>query len=239
MRDIKIIPEMPRELDIRPLTEGEIEHLAKLLGEKIERKDVAHWMSQSIIDVVRLSQPSARQRSKELRRIAREGRSWLRSVDRRIDLSSDTSLFQAKKTLNEVKPKLEQFCEIADLAARDLESTIKPGNQKTPPALDMFFDRMIGVAKRADVLPHIPGRAVRSQTAPQPPPAFFQFVKAALEVARDVITASEIPAPLRAVALTILKERSDDALVKILLRSRGFIGGYRKDPHGVTEWTPK
>jgi hypothetical protein len=232
MSDIKLIPGIPRVVGIRPLADGEIETLEEILGEKAERKHLVYWMSQAISDVVLLSQPPARQRCKELRRIAREGRLWLRD----IDLSSDMSLLPAKAAFNKVTPQVKQFCEIADSLARDLESTIKRGQTRTPPALNVFFDRMMGITKAANVLPIIPGRAIRSQTAPREPPPFFQFIKAAMAVARDVINSSEVPATVNDAALETLRKRSDDALVKILVRLRGRIGNYQEGPRGVTEW---
>src|SRR5579872_6953228 len=70
------------KINIRPLTEAEIERLERALGKPIDRSFLTHWLSVAIEDTVRLStQPTAKEFSSDLRRMARHGRQWLRGVD--------------------------------------------------------------------------------------------------------------------------------------------------------------
>jgi hypothetical protein len=76
-----------------------------------------------------------------------------------------------------------------------LQQAIKRG-------LRAFLDRMIGVAKKAKVLPSTPMRAIPTK---KPPPPFFQFVLEALAISRDVIRSSPLPPHQKAAALSILQ----------------------------------
>src|SRR5262249_3417903 len=100
-------------------------------------------------------------------------------------------------------------------------------------------DRLIGIAKRANVLPSTPGRALRSQTAPREPPPFFNFVTEALEIAMDVIKSSSLPQSDVDRALVILTP-SDSVLTKLLEQLRGLIGNYHESGIGLVEedWRP-
>ena len=95
---------------------------------------------------------------------------------------------------------------------------------------------MIGIAKKAKVLPSTPGRAVRSQTAPRSPPAFFNFTIKALAIAKEVIKSSPLPDDRKKAALSILRIQSNEALSKLLEQLRGQISNYREGEHGIIEW---
>jgi hypothetical protein len=94
---------------------------------------------------------------------------------------------------------------------------------------------MIGIAKVAKVLPSTPGRALRSQTAPRSPPAFFEFVTEAVDIAIDVINSSPLLREQKDAAVTILASQTDNALSKLLERLRGKVGNYQERGHGLVE----
>jgi hypothetical protein len=214
------------------LSEADIAELEKILGPRANRKHLVYWLTQAIRDVVSLSLlPPARKRRDDFRRIAREGRHWVRG----FKMSPDLKTLQAQARLEEVQTAVLEFCENVEAMARELDPAVKRGT-RIPFALEAFIDRMIGIAKIAHVVPSVPRRVIRSQTAPRKPPIFFQFVKAALEVARDVINSSDLPYSTQKAALETLKNRSNYALMEILVGLRGRIGNYRDGPHGVTEW---
>jgi hypothetical protein len=230
--DYKLPATSADPLEIRPLSDAEIEALKKILGARVKRKHLVYWLTQAIRDVVVLSsQPPARERRDDFRRIAKEGRHWVRG----FKMSPDLKTLQTRARLEKVEAVVIQFCENVESLARDLEPAIKRGT-RIPFALETFIDRMIGVAKVARVRPSIPRRVIRSQTAPRRPPVFFQLIQAALELARDVISSSQISSPVKNAALETIRKRSDYALVEILVGLRGRIGNYRVGPHGVTEW---
>jgi hypothetical protein len=125
-----------------------------------------------------------------------------------------------------------QFCERAELMAARFSQSIKPGQTRTPRALTAFLDNMIGIAKRAKVLPSTPQRYMETRRAP---PSFFVFVEQALATAEDVIQSSSIPDRQKEPALASLQYSSRDALIKILEELRGRIGNYHESPHGLIE----
>ena len=222
----------PTQDEIRPLTEHEIELLERAISHPVDRDHLVYWVAEAIRDVVRLSDlPSAREYRDALLQIAGEGRSWLR----RIEEFPGASFLPKRIELNEVTSIVAKFCDSADLFAKQLGASIKRGHPRTPFALEAFLDRMIGIAKRAKVLPSTPGRALRSQTAPRLPPAFFKFVLQALATSRDVIRTSPLPEAKRKAALSILRVQSEEALSKVIEGLRGQIGSFSESAYGLVE----
>jgi hypothetical protein len=220
------------KISIRALTEREIERLEDSLGQSVNRDFLVHWVSQSFLDVVRLSQlPTARECRDGLLVVAREGRQWIEDINQ----CPCATLVSQKAELDQLTAAVTRFCGRAEFVANEFSGAIKPGRLRTPVALEAFLDRMIGIAKRAKILPSTPGRAPRSRTAPRQPPAFFNFVKEALAVARDVIKSSPLPRG-KEKALSALRPQSDEALSKLLEQLRGRIGDYRESELGLVEW---
>jgi hypothetical protein len=220
------------EIAIRPLTETEIELLERSLGRPVDRNFLVHWVAQSIRDVVRLRDlPTATQCRDALLLVARDGREWLQDINH----CPCASILGQKAELTELTAAVARVCDRAEHVAKEFRAAIKPGRHRASFALEAFLDRMIGIAKRAKVLPSTPGRASRSQTSPRLPPAFFNFVKTALAIARDVIRSSPLPHG-KEEALSILQPQSDAALGKLLERLRGRTGNYRESERGLVEW---
>jgi hypothetical protein len=220
------------DITIRPLTEREIEQLERSLGRPVDRNLLVHWVSQSIRDVVRLRDlPTARECRDALLLVVRDGREWIQDINH----CPCASLIGQKAELDELTAGMARVCDRAEFVAKEFRAAIKPGRHRARFALEAFLDRMIGIAKMAKVLPSTPGRAPRSQTAPRRPPAFFNFVKAALAIARDVIRSSPLPHG-KEEALSVLRPQSDEALGKLLERLRGRTGNYRESERGLVEW---
>jgi hypothetical protein len=219
--------------NIRPLTEHEIERLETAIGQPLDRDHLVYWVSEAIRDVVRLpDMPSPREYRDALLQITDDGRRWLR----RIEKFPGAKYLPKRVELEEVTSVVARFCDSADSFAEQLGTSIKRGHPRTPFVLKAFLDRMIGIAKRARVPPSTPGRAVRSQTAPRLPPAFFRFVLEALAIARDVIKTSPLPESKKKAAAFILRIQSEDALSKVMVGLRGQIGSYGEGTHGLVEW---
>jgi hypothetical protein len=93
--------------DVRPLTETELQRLESALGKSVDRQYLAHWVSEAIRDVTRLSiLPSAPELRTDLMRMAREGRQWLRHATE----YSDTFLPRQRSALDLLLPAAEAFC---------------------------------------------------------------------------------------------------------------------------------
>jgi hypothetical protein len=218
--------------DIRSLTEHEIEGLEHALGKPVDRVYLVAWVSRSISDVVKLSaQPSPRECRDGLERLARQGRKWLDQID---DCPGNALLEESN--VSALKASVVQFCERAELVARRFGQLIKPGQSRTPPALNAFLDNMIGIAKCAKVPPSTPQRFMETS---RPPPSFFVFVEQALAIAENVIQSSPIPDRQKQPALASLRCSSRDALIKIVEGSRGLIRNYRETPHRLIELKDK
>jgi hypothetical protein len=158
---------------VRPLKE-----LERALGRPIDRTYLVFWVSRAIGDCVRLSiQPTPRQARQELLKIAGAGREWIN----RIDGFSGAFLLGE---LSELTTTVKQFCDRADSAAERLKPLIKPGHPRIPFPLEGFLQNMIGIAKRAKVLPSTPSRAVRKTADSAVRSSFLDFVLAALAVSR-------------------------------------------------------
>ena len=219
-----------RELNIRPLTDTEIDSLAELLGNNIDRKYLVHWISQSITDTVRSARlGTPRQIRDSLLEVERGGREWLK----RIDESRVRSLLTMRANLPEFRATTVAFCDRVTSLVQELNTVVGPGRSRTPPALEAFVEHVIGLAKKAKVLPSTPSRRADRQAHS---PAFFQFLVGALRIARQVIKTSKLPEDVKAEALSRLQYTSTDALIKVVVKARGRIGNYRATPHGLVEW---
>ena len=217
---------------LRPLTAEEIECLVAALGRPVDHNYLAFWVSTSISNLVKLSTlPSARKCRDEFMRVARQGRRWLEQIN---DCPGKTLLEPGTK-VDELKASVARFCAHAEAVAKEVDGLIKPGQRPTSPALLAFLDGMIGIAKRAKVLPSTPQRYLNSRR----PPAFFEFVAEALAIAREVIVSSRIAEQQRTRALASLRIYSRDALIKLLERSRGRIGSYYESAFGLVEDTSR
>jgi hypothetical protein len=217
---------------LRPLTEQEIEQLETALEKPIDRNYLAFWISTSISHVVTLSTlPSPAQCRNGLERLAGQGRKWLDQIDD----CPGTALLE-ESNVSALKASVVQFCERADFLAARFSRSIKPGQTRTPPALTAFLDNMIGIAKRAKVLPSTPQRYMETR---RPPPSFFVFVEQALAIAENVIKSSPIPNCQKQPALASLHYSSRDALIRIVEEQRGQIGNYRDAGHGLIELKDK
>ena len=222
---------------IRPLTETEIAQLEEALGKPVERAYLVHWVSEAIRAVVRLSAaPTPREYRDELAEIAHQARNWIQTVEG----SRSTSLLPKALGAKTLTGSVTNFCEAIESLVTRLDSSIRPGHPRTPFALEAFLDRLIGIAKRARVLPSTPSRALRSETAPRLPPPFYNFVTESVEIAIEVIKSSPLPETETQAALSILASVTDGGLTKILERLRGRIGDYREGAHGLVEghWQP-
>ena len=224
--------ERPSDFTLRALTDEEIERLKKALRKPIDRSYLVHWVSQAIRDVAKLSTlPRLGVVRDDVLKVARAGRQWLRT----IETCSGKDLLRNQSDLDQLVVMIERLCGEAEAIAKRLGTAVRSGHPRKPFALEGFLDRMIGIAKTANVLPSTPGRALRSHTAPRSPPAFFEFVVEAIDIAIDVINSSPLPREQKDAAVGILASQSDKALSKLLERLRGKIGGYRDSKHGLVE----
>jgi hypothetical protein len=229
--------------EIRPLTQTEIGRLEKALGAPTDRTYLVYWVSQSIADAVTLaSQPTQREVRDGLLKIEHEGRAWLDHIEK-----SNAAPFLALRTnLPELRSGVAAFCDQAAALAQGVDALVR-GHPRVPIGLELFIDRMIGIAKHSKVLPSTPSRAARKQpnakvraagmqnrkTAARP--AFFDFVVVALRLARTVIKTSPLPKAKRTAALSQLLFRSEDAINKLIVKLRGRISNYRLTPGGFVE----
>lgn len=218
----------PKDSPVRPLTNKEIERLELRLGRPVDRDYLVSWVSQAIRDVVRLSQePTARKLRDSLEEIATKGRQWIRDVETCPGVS------RLSRALEELKPTTATFCDQADRLAKELDAAVKRGRRPTPFALEAFLSRMLGIAKTAKVYPSAESRALRSQTAPRDPPAFFWFVAEALNIAEDVIQSSPLTDEQKDASLSTLSVPSRAVLSRLIVKLRGKISDYREAPHGL------
>jgi hypothetical protein len=215
---------------VRPLQESEVKELERALGRPIDRAYLVFWVSRAISDCVRLSmQPTPREARDALLKIAGEGREWIN----RIRGFSGSFLLG---DLGELTTTVTRFCDRADSAAERLKPRIKAGHPRIPFPLEGFLQNMIGIAKRAKVLPSTPGRAVPKTADRAVRSSFLDFVQTALAVSRDVIKSSPLSDRQKRAALAILRVQSEGALIKILEDLRGRIGDYRETARGLVEW---
>jgi hypothetical protein len=216
--------------DIRPLNPTEIRNLEQALGAPVDREYLVHWVSQAIADVVALAgQPSPRRIRDRLLKIERDGRAWLRDVEE----SEAASFLAARVHLAQIRASTTSFCDRVASLVQEIDAVVR-GRPRTSLALEVFVDRMIGIAKRAGVLPSTPSR--RRSTSGTPNPAFFEFASTALRIARAVIKTSSLSDDQKAAALSKVRIQGPDALNKLVVHSRGRIGNYRSMTHGLVEW---
>jgi hypothetical protein len=214
---------------IRPLSEAELERLESALGKPVDRQYLTHWVSEATRDVARLSiLLTPQQLNIDLRRMARDGRRWLREA------SEYSAIFNAAQrgALDRLVEAANPFFDSIDALAAQAAAATKAGRPRTPFGLTAFLGRMIGVAKQAKVLPSTPMRAIPTKKAPPP---FFKFVLEALAISRVVIRTSPLPPHQKTAALSILQIKSNEALIKILEELRGRVSDYEITPHGLIE----
>ena len=217
---------------LRPLTVPEIESLEHVLGKPVERDYLVYWLTTAMQDVIRLlKQPTARKCRDDLFQIVQEGRSWLE----RLGACPGTTVLPPSVELGRVTATVAKFCDRIDFVAKQIDRSVGRGHPPTPIPMTAFIEKMIGIAKRARVLPSTPSRAER--TSGRPVPAFLKFVETALAIARDVVESSPLPDNQKSAALLILRVQSRKALVKVIENLRGPIGNYQDSPGGLTEWT--
>jgi len=218
---------------IRPLTDHEVEALKKALGKPVDRDFLTSRITRTISDVVRLStQPTPRKYRDHLLALALEGRQWLQQ----IEVCSSTISLRPYGDLAELTTVVTEFCDRVHAGAEQVDASIKAGHPQTSVLFEVFVKNMIGIAKRAHVLPSMPSRTIAPK---QPPPAFFRFLMETLAIARDVIGTSTLPAGQKRAALSIFRVQSKQALIKFVEKKRGRIQGYRDGPHGLVEWQQK
>jgi hypothetical protein len=214
----------------RALLESEIKELECALGKPIDRSYLVYWVTRAIGDCVRLSTPpSPREARHELLKIAVEGRQWISRVR---GFSAPFLLGD----LNELTAIATLFCERADSAAERLKPLIKAGRPRIAFPLVGFLQNMIGIAKRAKVLPSTPGRAARKTADRANHTSFLAFVQTTLAISRGVIKSSPLSDQEKKAALATLHLQSEEALIKILEDLRGRIGDYRETYRGLVEW---
>ena len=217
---------------IRHLTDAEIDSLEQVLGAPVDRQKLANWLSHSIEYAVRsASQPTPRQVRDSLFRFEREGRQWLRAMDE----SSIAPLLTARANLRQLKNSATSYCDRLDSLARQVAALVR-GRPRTPAALELFVDNMIGIAKQAKVRPSTPSRSTKRKRDYSPP--FFAFLTKTLRIARQMIRSSSLPEKSKRAALANLPFRSTDALGKLVVKRRGRIASYRlsSDKRALVEW---
>jgi hypothetical protein len=218
--------------NIRQVTEEEISRLERALGKPIKQDYLAYWISTAIRDVLRMAEPlvSPTEYREELRQIAQRGRKWIETVAQCRSTPLLPKVLEVEQLTSSIATFSDAVASLADQAGK----SIGPGRPETHLALAAFLDRLIGIAKRASVLPSIPGRALRSHTAPREPPPFYNFVTEALEIGMDVIKSSSLPPSDIDRALAILAP-SEAVLTKLLEQLRGRIGNYHQGGVGLVE----
>ena len=228
--------------EIRPLSETETQRLEQALGAQVDREYLVHWVSQAIADAVMLaSQPTPREVRDGLLQIERSGRLWLRALEE----SKAGSLLAARANLSEFRAGAATFCDRVSSLARQVDAVVR-GHPRTSIALEQFVDRMIGIAKRAKVLPSAPSRAAKKRARVRVaghaatrrravPTSFFKFLTTAIRVARSVIKTSALPDDQQAAALSKMRIHSEDALNKLVVKLRSRVRHYSPTPFGLVE----
>jgi hypothetical protein len=219
--------------EIRALTEDEIARLENALGEPIERSYLVHWVSQAIqAFLLFMTVPLPRERRDDLKAMAEQGRKWIETVEQ----SRSARLLPPLVDVEHLMSLARTFCHVAESLARQLDQAVGPGHPRTTVALEAFLDRLIGIAKRAKVLPSTPSRALLDLIDSPAGPPFFSFVNEALDIAMGVIRSSPLPHNQIDAALAMLARVTDQSLVKALEGLRGRIGNYREGTIGLVEW---
>jgi hypothetical protein len=164
-------------LTLPDVSDEDVIALERALRKPVDRNLLVQRLSRVIRDIVRLAiQPKLQDRRPELLRIARQGRVWLREVAQ----CSSQSMLRGNTNFEQLKVEVTRFCDQVDVIRRQYGGTVKAGPPRRRLLLQVFIGEMIGIAKRAKVLPSTPSRAISPK---RPPPSFFEFVKTALAVA--------------------------------------------------------
>jgi hypothetical protein len=147
------------------------------------------------------------------------------------------------------------FCDSIDFRVAQAASSIKAGQPKTSPALEIFIDNMIGVAKKAKILPSTPqrgnavkksrGNAVKKSrtakghiiksAAEGPLPPFYRFVLEVVSISIEIISTSSLSGPQKSAAISVLP-KTEKALIKAIVKKRGRVRAYKEGATGLTEW---
>jgi hypothetical protein len=220
----------PNPLKLPRLSAKDIEALERVLGKPIaDHKLEAVRLSRIIRDLAWLTiQPKRQDYRPQLREIARQGRTWLRTIEK----------FPAQPMLHDsnveaMKTEVTRFCDLVDILRREHGKAFRTGPPRTRLLLQVFIRQLIGIAKRARVLPSTPSRIVLPE---RPPPPFFLFVKEALAMAWRLVRSSSLTQKQQQAASAIFSVGGDEALIKQIELVRGRIGDYRDSPHGLLEW---
>jgi hypothetical protein len=218
------------EFRIRELHDDEIQRLLEALGKPIEDAYLRHWISEGIRSFLMFSTQQMRpsQHRDELEEIANRGRQWIRCLEQ----SRSTQLLPADFRAARLMCSMRLFCERVELRMSEVAKSVERGRPRNL-ALDSFVDRLIGIAKKAKVLPSAPSREFSRGNPP-----FFKFVDEAIDLAGNVIKSSGLDEDALDAAVSLLKI-SDDALIETVVRLRGRIGDYRESTHGLVEQTSK
>jgi hypothetical protein len=154
--------------EIRALTDDEIARLEKALGQPIERSYLSRWVSQAIqAFLLLMTLPPPRERRDDLKKIPEQGRKWIQTVEQSRSARRLPPLVDVEHLMSLART----FCHVAESLARQLDQAVGPGHPRTTVALEAFLDRLIGIAKRAKVLPSTPSRALLSPIDSGPVPA--------------------------------------------------------------------
>jgi hypothetical protein len=223
--------------EIRALTDDEIARLEEALGQPIERTYLVHWVSRAIKDFIGLmTLPSPRERRDDLKAMAEQGRKWIETVEQSRSTPLLPAVLPAELDVEHLISSARTFCDLVESLARQLDQAVGPGHPRTNLALEAFLNCLIGIAKRAKVLPSTPSRVLLDLIDSPAGPPFFSFVNEALDIAMGVIRSSPLPHDQMDAALAVLSKVTDQSLVKILEGLRGRIGNYREGTIGLVEW---
>jgi hypothetical protein len=129
---------------IRDLTDADAEALEQALGKPIDRKFLVRRVSQITREIVGLAiQPKPQDYRPELRRIAQQGRVWIRNVEE----CPAQSMLRASN-FEQMKIEVTRFCDQVDAIRRQYGSaTVGPPRRRL--LLQLFIGEMIGIAKRS------------------------------------------------------------------------------------------
>lgn len=229
---------------LRDITEEEVQKLEDALGKPVDREHLVYWVPLSIRGIVHSSNlPHARQLRDDLIRMGREGRQWIRNVSAYPDIFTPRERVERHSLIRATKA----FCDSVDFRVAQAASSIKAGRQKTHPAFKAFLDNMIGIAKKAKVLPSTPQRGkpikkrrtakghIIKSAAEGPLPPFYRFVLEALAISVEVISTSPLSKRQKSAALSMLP-KTDEALIKAIEKRRGRVRDYKEGTARLTEW---
>jgi len=226
----------------RPLTDTEIDHLERALGERNVRqlgkalgKDGREALAQRVAQIIRdimcvAVQPTPPDPRGQLRRVARQGRRWLR------DLAEEPvgALVRTNTNFEQLKGDITRFCDQLDAIREWTGAGKKPGAPRQRLLMQVAIGELIGVAKLAGVPPSSPGRAIWPK---KPLPRFYKFVLAALYVGKEIALSSSLTKRERQAVQSAFDVQNEEALVKQIEIVRGRVGDYvpSQSGHGLVE----